>query len=217
VLHFTEFVVASVAIILLPGPGQIAILTATLSGGFKAGLKAVAGLLTGDVAIMTLTALGVATILGIYPGIAHIIRWAGGLYICWIGIGVLRSTLTSLTTAPVTNGPLNWYVRTVGITLLNPKAVLFFVSFFPLFMDPALGVAGSFLQMGALFTLLSGSYLVFFAWSGAAPNCRPSCSPLQVRESGSHESWERSSSSSASGCCWDERVRPHCMCCRNLS
>lgn len=176
-LHFTEFVVASVAIILLPGPGQIAILTATLSGGFKAGMKAVAGLLTGDVAIMTLTALGVATILGLYPGIAHIIRWAGGLYICWIGIGVLRSTLTSLTAAPVTNGTPNWYARTVGITLLNPKAVLFFVSFFPLFMDPALGVAGSFLQMGALFTLLSGSYLVFFAWSGAKLSAKLLASP----------------------------------------
>jgi len=171
-LHFTEFVIASVAIILLPGPGQIAILTATLSGGFKAGMKAVAGLLTGDVTIMTLTALGVATILGLYPGIAHGIRWAGGLYICWIGLRVLTSTLTSLTATPETKGTPNWYARTVGITLLNPKAILFFVSFFPLFMDPGLGVAKSFVQMGALFTFLSGSYLVFFAWSGAKLSAR---------------------------------------------
>lgn len=166
-LHFTEFVAASVAIIVLPGPGQIAILTATLSGGFKAGLKAVAGLLTGDILIMTLVAAGVATVLGMYPGIAQAIRWAGGLYICWIGWEVLRSSLESLTAVPEAERAPNWYTRTVGITLLNPKAVLFFLSFFPLFMDPSLGVGRSFLQMGLLFSFLSGSYLVFFAWSGA--------------------------------------------------
>jgi leucine efflux protein len=166
-LHFTEFVAASVAIIVLPGPGQIAVLTATLSGGFRAGLKAVAGLLTGDIAIMTLVALGIATILGVYPGIAQAIRWAGGLYICWIGWEVFGSNLETLTAAPPAEGTPNWYTRTVAITLLNPKAVLFFLSFFPLFMDPSLGVARSFLQMGLLFTVLSGSYLVLFAWSGA--------------------------------------------------
>lgn len=166
-LHFTEFVAASVAIILLPGPGQIAILTASLAGGFRAGLRAVAGLVTGDLTIMTLVAAGVATVLGAFPGLAQGLRVAGGLYILWIGIGVVRSRLETLTAVPAEAGAPNWYLRTLGITLLNPKAVLFFLSFFPLFMDPALGVARSFLQMGALFTLLSGSYLVFFAWGGA--------------------------------------------------
>jgi len=166
-LHFTEFVTASIAVIALPGPGQIAILTATLSGGFKAGLKAVAGLVTGDIAIMTLVALGIATILGMYPGITRAIRIAGGLYIVWIGVDVFTSRLGTLVAAPRMDGAPRWYARTVGITLMNPKAVLFFLSFFPLFMDPSLGVTRSFLQMGTLFTLLSGSYLVFFAWSGA--------------------------------------------------
>lgn len=126
-----------------------------------------AGLVTGDIAIISVTALGVATILGAYPGIARAIRLAGGAYICWLGLRVFLSRFASLTAAPVVDGSPNWYARTVGITLLNPKAVLFFVSFFPLFLDPRLGVARSFAQMGVLFTLLSGSYLVFFAWSGA--------------------------------------------------
>lgn len=167
-LHFAEFVAASVAIILLPGPGQLAILTATFAGGRQAGLRAVAGLLTGDICIMTITALGVATVLGIHPEIGTAIRWIGGLYICWIGIQTLVSRLDALTaTKSIGNAP-NWYLRTLGVTLLNPKAILFFVSFFPLFMDPARGLARSFLQMGAIFTLLSGSYLVFFAWMGSA-------------------------------------------------
>lgn len=166
-LHPSEFVAASVAIILLPGPGQIAILSAVLSGGFRAGLRAVGGLLTGDIVIIGLTACGVATVLGLYPGVGRAVRWAGGLYICWIGFKVLVSRLDTLTAAPSVEGSPNWYARTVGITLLNPKAILFFLSFFPLFMDPAQGIARSFVQMGAVFTLLSGSYLVFFAWMGS--------------------------------------------------
>lgn len=167
-LHFAEFVAASVAIILLPGPGQLAILTATFAGGRSAGLRAVAGLLTGDICIMGLTALGVATVLGIHPEVATAIRWVGGTYICWIGLRTLVSRFDALTaTKSVENAP-NWYLRTVGVTLLNPKAILFFVSFFPLFMDPSRGVARSFLQMGALFTLLSGGYLVLFTWTGSA-------------------------------------------------
>lgn len=167
-LHFAEFVAASVAIILLPGPGQLAILTATFAGGRQAGLRAVAGLLTGDICIMAITALGVATVLGIHPEIATAIRWIGGLYICWIGLQTLVSRLDALTATKSVDGAPNWYLRTLGVTLLNPKAILFFVSFFPLFMDPARGLARSFLQMGAVFTLLSGSYLIFFAWMGSA-------------------------------------------------
>ncbi len=167
-LHFAEFVAASVAIILLPGPGQLAILTATFAGGRSAGLRAVAGLLTGDICIMTLTALGVATVLGIHPEIATAIRWVGGLYICWIGLHTLASRLEALTATKSVDGAPNWYLRTLGVTLMIPKAILFFVSFFPLFMDPSRGVARSFLQMGALFTLLSGGYLAFFAWMGSA-------------------------------------------------
>lgn len=167
-LHFAEFVAASVAIILLPGPGQLAILTATFAGGRQAGLRAVAGLLTGDLCIMTITALGVATVLGIHPEIGTAIRWIGGLYICWIGLQTLVSRLDALTATKSVDGTPNWYLRTLGVTLLNPKAILFFVSFFPLFMDPARGLARSFLQMGAVFTLLSGCYLIFFAWMGSA-------------------------------------------------
>ncbi len=166
-LHFTEFVASSVAIILLPGPGQLAILTATLSGGFRSGLKAVAGLLTGDLVIMTLTALGIATVMEMAPNLMQVLRWAGGLYICWIGGKTFLSSLSYLTATSDLQNRTAWYFRTVGITLLNPKAVLFFLSFFPLFMDPTQGVARSYLQMGALFTAMSGSYLVLFAWMGS--------------------------------------------------
>lgn len=166
-IPWTEFVVASVAIILLPGPGQIAILTATLSGGRKAGLQAVAGLLTGDLVIMSLVAAGVATLFSRYPGMERALRVGGALYILWIGLGVLRSPLALSGVSAKGGRRLPWYPRTVGITLLNPKAVLFFVSFFPQFVDPALPLSRSFVRLGAVFTVLSGSYLVFFTWMGS--------------------------------------------------
>lgn len=165
-MRWTEFVVASVAIILLPGPGQIAILTATLSGGRRAGLRAVAGLLTGDILIMSLVAAGMATLFSRFPGVERTVRFAGACYILWIGANVYRGPLGLAGPASIGGAPVRWYLRTVGITLLNPKAVLFFVSFFPQFADRSRPVAESFLRMGALFTALSGSYLVCFTWMG---------------------------------------------------
>lgn len=166
-LHPLQFVLASIAIILLPGPGQLAILTASLSGGFRAALRAVAGLLTGDVTIMILVAIGTDVILRDHPGWLSVLKALGGLYICWLGLRVFLSDLVALVEVHAAGAAPNWYLRTLGITLLNPKAILFFASFFPLFADPARGIANSYLSMGALFSLLSGSYLLFFAAAGS--------------------------------------------------
>lgn len=166
-MRWTEFVIASVAIILLPGPGQIAILTATLSGGRKAGLRAVAGLLTGDILIMILAAAGVATLFSRFQGVERAVRIAGAIYILWIGANVFGGPLGLAGHVPAGGKPVRWYLRTVGITLLNPKAILFFMAFFPQFVDRSRPPVESFLRMGALFTVLSGSYLVCFTWMGA--------------------------------------------------
>lgn len=166
-LHPLQFVFASIAIILLPGPGQLAILTASLSGGFRAAIRAVAGLLTGDVIIMALVAVGTDVVLREHPDWFRILRIVGGLYICWLGVRVALSDLIALVEVHASAGTPNWYLRTVGITLLNPKAILFFASFFPLFADPSRSIAGTYLRMGVVFTFLSGSYLTFFAAAGS--------------------------------------------------
>jgi len=166
-LHPLQFVLASIAIILLPGPGQLAILTASLSGGFRSALRSVAGLLTGDLIIMTLVAIGTDVVLRDHPGWLGLLRVLGGLYICWLGLRIFLSDLMMLVEVRATDDAPNWYVRTLGITLLNPKALLFFASFFPLFADPSRSIAGTYFRMGAVFTLLSGSYLIFFAAAGS--------------------------------------------------
>ena len=166
-LHPFQFLLASIAIILLPGPGQLAILTASLSGGFRSALRAVAGLLTGDLTLMALVAVGTDVVLRGHPGWLSVLRIAGGLYICWLGLRVFLSDLLALVEVRAAADAPNWYLRTLGITLLNPKAILFFASFFPLFADSARGIPATYLRMGAAFTLLSGSYLVFFAAAGS--------------------------------------------------
>ena len=165
--HPLQFVLASIAIILLPGPGQIAILTASLSGGRPAAFKAVAGLVSGDIVIMSLVAIGTDAVLAHHPEFLSGIRVVGGAYVCWLGAKVFLSPLASLVAEHRAGRDPNWYLRTVGITLLNPKALLFFASFFPLFADLSRGVASAYLRMGAVFTLLSASYLVLFAAAGS--------------------------------------------------
>jgi leucine efflux protein len=167
VLHPLQFVLASIAIILLPGPGQVAILTASLSGGRRAAYRAVGGLVTGDVAIMSLVALGTDAVLVRHPEWLSAIRVAGGLYVCWLGGKVFLSPLDSMVVSRDDGSSPRWYLRTVGITLLNPKAVVFFASFFPLFADLSRGVGSTYLRMGLVFTFLSASYLVVFATAGS--------------------------------------------------
>jgi leucine efflux protein len=113
----------------------IVLITSTGKGGIRAGLAATLGLMAGDQVLMWLAVAGVAALLGAYPAAFHAVQWLGAAYLTWLGA---RMVLAKPGAAPILNiRPRHFFRQAFFITLLNPKAIVFYMAFFPLFIDPA--------------------------------------------------------------------------------
>lgn len=135
IADYGAFVAAIVLFLAIPGPGNLALLTSTGKGGIRGGLAATMGLIAGDQVLMWLAVAGVAAMLAAYPTAFAAVQWIGAGYLAWLGFKMLRAKPGD---APVLNfRPRDYFRQTLLITLLNPKAIVFYMAFFPLFVDPA--------------------------------------------------------------------------------
>jgi len=130
------YVVAVMLFLMLPGPGTFTLLTATARGGVRAGYLTFAGLLLGDQILIAIAATGVAALLQTHPALFAALRYVGAGYLLWIGLGLLREPANRNDAAPVQQGR-RWFRQALLVGVLNPKAILFYMAFFPLFIDPA--------------------------------------------------------------------------------
>lgn len=135
IADYGAFVAAIVVFLMIPGPGNLALVTATSKGGVRAGLACTAGIVVGDQVLLWLAVAGLATVLAAYPAAFHAVQWLGAAYLAWMG---LRMLLAKPGAAPVLQiQPRHYFRQALTITLLNPKAIVFYMAFFPLFVDPA--------------------------------------------------------------------------------
>ncbi|MEU5287888.1 leucine efflux protein LeuE [Streptomyces sp. CA-278952] len=180
-------------IVLLPGPNSLYVLSVAARRGVRTGYSAAAGVWTGDAILMTLSALGAASLLQTTPLLFAIVKYAGAAYLTWMAIGMLRAAVslwrerhrrtaelaetvdaagtsgaagasgTAGATAPVERP----YRRALVVSLINPKAILFLISFFVQFVDPGYAYpALSFLVLGTLLQLASFAYLSVLIFGG---------------------------------------------------
>ncbi len=135
VADYGAFVAAIIIFLAIPGPGNLALITSTGKGGIAGGLAATFGIIAGDQVLMWLAVAGVAALLTAYPAAFRAVQWLGAGYLAWLG---LRMVLAKAGGAPVLNiQPRHYFRQAALITLLNPKAIVFYMAFFPLFVDPA--------------------------------------------------------------------------------
>ena len=132
---YGAFCITVLVFLMLPGPGTFTLLTSTAQGGFRAGAAAVLGVILGDQILLWLAVAGVAALLAAHPAVFELVRWGGALYLAWIGLKLLRAKDGA---APVIRLQPKHYARqAMLITVLNPKAIMFYMAFFPLFINPA--------------------------------------------------------------------------------
>ncbi|MEY4883347.1 MAG: hypothetical protein RIS34_1201 [Pseudomonadota bacterium] len=135
VTDYGTFVITIIVFLAIPGPGNLALITSTSKGGIAGGLAAGLGIILGDQVLMWSAVAGVAALLAAYPDAFHAVQWVGAAYLAWLGFKMLTAKPGA---APVLNIKAGHYLRqALLITLLNPKAVLFYMAFFPLFVDRA--------------------------------------------------------------------------------
>ena len=135
VADYGAFVVAVVVFLAIPGVGNLAIITSTTKGRIAGGLAATLGVIVADQLLMWLAVAGVAALLAANPGVFGLVQYAGAIYLAWLGV---RMILSRPGDAPVLDlAPRRFFRQAMLITLLNPKAIVVYMAFFPLFVDPA--------------------------------------------------------------------------------
>lgn len=172
------FVIAVLVFLALPGPGTFTLLTATGRSGIRGGYSTLAGLLLGDQVLMWLAVAGVAALLKANPLLFHAMQYLGAAYLVWIGLQLLRSQKPGARAGMIALRPGPYFRQGLLVTLLNPKAIVFYMAFFPLFIDPAAhrGLP-TFATMAALIALLGIAWCSLLILLGHALARRLSAHP----------------------------------------
>jgi leucine efflux protein len=176
ITDLTTYLIGLVLIILLPGPNSMYVLSVAARRGVGSGYAAAAGVWVGDTVLMVLTAGGVASVLRTNEVLFSIVKYAGAGYLAWLAVGMLRGAWAAWRSRR-RSGPLaddvpveapgeRPFHRALVVSLVNPKAILFFVAFFVQFVDPDYAWrALTFLALGVLCQIVSVLYLsalIFF-------------------------------------------------------
>lgn len=190
------YVLGAFGIILLPGPNSLYVLAVATARGVKAGYQGAFGVFLGDTILLMLTALGAASLLRTYPALFMVVKYAGAGYLTWVGLNLIWSAIRKWRTAAPGNAqapgnsgksgnirdnanhtsdpappPANMqnpFKRALLISLLNPKAILFLLSFFVQFIDPGYPApAIPFLILSVIVMFFSAVYLSVLIFLGA--------------------------------------------------
>ena len=154
---YGAFCAAILLFLALPGPGTFALLTSTAQGGLRAGAAATAGVIAGDQVLLWLAVAGVAALLAAHPLLFQAVQYLGAAYLVWIGLRLVFARPGEA--SPIRIEPHHYARQAFFITLLNPKAIVFYMAFFPLFIDPAQHRgAVTFLAMAATIAVISAIY-----------------------------------------------------------
>lgn len=197
ITDLSTFILGTIFIVLLPGPNSVYVMTVASRWGVAAGYRGAAGIFVGDAILMVLSASGVASLLRSTPELFMALKYAGAAYLCWLGLGLLRAAWrmwrsrgaaghdtrdeagdeagkgagdgarAAATAAAPTDGARPFRTALL-VSLMNPKAILFFVSFFIQFVSPDYPYpALSFLILGAVVQVCSVLYLSALIYGGA--------------------------------------------------
>ncbi len=179
VTDLASYIVGTILIVLLPGPNSLYVLSVAARRGVKAAYGGACGIFVGDAILMLLSATGVAAVLKAVPALFFVLKYAGAAYLAWIGFNMLRAAWQKWRSpalaqsddagsTDILSSQENPFRKALVISLLNPKAILFFVSFFIQFVDPGYPYpALTFLVLGSIVQLCSFTYLTTLILVGA--------------------------------------------------
>ncbi len=178
------FALAAAVMNISPGPSNLYVMSRSLAQGPRAGLVATAGLATGSLFHVCVTALGLAAILRYSPTFYAVVKLGGAAYLVFLGLRLLLSKAPDVAaTAAVGYRPhLRIFRESILVEVLNPKTALFFLAFLPQFADPAAGpLAPRLLLLGGIVTVTAIPCDAFVALAAGAAAKVMSRRPLYRR------------------------------------
>lgn len=166
-----SFIAASMVLCFSPGPTVFMVMGKALEHGKKSVTPLVAGTLSGDVIAMSFSFVGMGALLATSATLFNILKWAGVLYLLYLGIKAFRTkaSAASIESKQMEKGSV--YFNALLVTALNPKGIIFFMAFFPLFINANAPVLSQMIIMALSFLVVSTLSVTFYAtFSGILRN-----------------------------------------------
>lgn len=145
VLNLYTYALGALILVLAPGPNSLFVLKTSIQSGERKALQASSAVFLGDAVLIFCAYIGIASLLQAHPALFTAVRWAGAAYLAWLGGTTLWSTYRKKTAAasgepeaaPAPEAASRPFRTALILSITNPKAILFYVSFFVQFIDPA--------------------------------------------------------------------------------
>jgi len=177
ITDFPTYLLGTLFTILLPGPNSLYVLTITALKGWRSGAWAASGIFIGDSVLMIGVALGAATLIASSPTAFNVVRTLGAFYLVYLGVALIRGgkirwsrTASSKHSEVVNQGfilGLHPFIAALALSLTNPKAIFFFISFFAQFIQSDFAnPVQTFLYLACVLQLMSMTYLATLICAG---------------------------------------------------
>lgn len=170
IIHLETFILAVIIFALTPGVDTIYILNRTISQGWKAGIYSSLGILSGVFVHITLATLGLSLILAESALAFSIVKYLGAAYLCYLGITSLfaKKGMVTKSEAGKKDSMRRIYISGVVTNVFNPKVALFFLAFFPQFIEPNYkGIVNPFLSLGIIYILIDLLWCLLITFSAS--------------------------------------------------
>ena len=154
-INFPLFLLAALIVAAVPGPGIFYVAARTLSGGKRAGIASTFGTALGGLVHVIAGAVGVSALILASAELFTALKFAGALYLVWLGLKTFREARDLLPQQAIAAGTQRVFREGVLVEALNPKTAAFFLAFIPQFIDPAGYVAFQFIILGLISVALN--------------------------------------------------------------
>jgi threonine/homoserine/homoserine lactone efflux protein len=159
------FVAASAILLIIPGPTILTVISYSMTHGRRMNLPLVAAVALGDSTALVVSILGLGALLAASAFWFTVVKWAGGLYLLYLGIKLLRVGTSSaeLVSQPTPGSRWRLFANTYLVTALNPKGIVFFVAFLPQFVSPGADAARQLWVLAVTFVIMAAANATLYA------------------------------------------------------
>jgi threonine/homoserine/homoserine lactone efflux protein len=167
--QWLAFAAASAVLLAIPGPTVLLVISYALGHGRRAAAAIVTGVALGDLTAMTASMLGLGAVLATSATVFTVLRWIGGAYLVYLGVGLWRAPVQAAEAAAAPDASaMRMLAHSYAVTALNPKSIVFFVAFVPQFLSPARPFWPQVLILEATFVALAALNATLYALLASA-------------------------------------------------
>lgn len=166
---WAAFALASCVLLIIPGPTILTVISYSIAHGNRARIPLITAVALGDSTALVLSIAGLGAVLATSAWLFTAIKWAGGLYLIYLGIKLLLAKTSPLTIEEANSIGSQWklFGNTWLVTALNPKGIIFFVAFLPQFIDASVAAVPQLWILSATFVALATLNATLYTVFGA--------------------------------------------------